>query len=298
MKRTTRLTLLLALLFLVVGASESYAQEIKQVHGKACLVISDDMTRGEAIKECIKQARQEAIKDAFPEVISSITNMQDRIIDGEEHSQFVEDVSMTTIAEWIADTQKPAIGFGTNSEGVLMVNVEVWGEARRKNTDMVDFSWKILSGSNGYRYETNQFNNRQRMYINFRSPIDGYLAIYLLDSTNKEASCLLPYKTNRRGQFPIKGGREYNLFDKDEDPNAFHYLMTTRAKSEIDQVVVIFSPNGFTKCNEITGDRRHPNSLSIDDFEAWLVKLRRQDSDIVVDRTKYITITNKANNHY
>ena len=62
----------------------------------------------------------------------------------------------------------------------------------------------------------------------------------------------------------------------------------------MNQVVLIFSPNPFTKCNEITGDHRHPNSLSIEDFEAWLKRLRLRDRDMVIDRSKWVKIVGSA----
>jgi hypothetical protein len=53
---------------------------------------------------------------------------------------------------------------------------------------------------------------------------------------------------------------------------------------EDNQFVVIFSPNPFTKCNDITGDAKHPNSLSTFDFQKWLLRAQRADSDMIVDK--------------
>lgn len=269
------------------------ANEIVNVHGKATFTLNDDkMSIKEAQHECIKLARLNAIKDAFGEQISTNTNMIDANIDGQEFSSFREEINISTQADWIEDTKDPKIDTEVDGDKIIF-KAEVWGKARKLPTAMIDLDWQIMTGQPGNLYETNSFQHKQRIYIKFKAPVDGFLAVYLLDSTNKEANCLLPYKNNPRGRHEVKGGQEYILFDKENDPKAINYNLTTSAKQETNNVVLIFSPNSFTKCNEITGDRRHPNSLSVEDFNAWLNKQRRYDSDMVVDNHKWVTITNK-----
>jgi hypothetical protein len=104
-----------------------------------------------------------------------------------------------------------------------------------------------------------------------------------------ETSCLLPYKNERSGRCAINGGREYTFFDKLSDPRATHYRLSTQREQEDNELVIIYSPNPFTKCNDITGDARHPNSLSTHDFQKWLLKCQRADRDMVVDK-KWVKI--------
>ena len=116
--------------------------------------------------------------------------------------------------------------------------------------------------------------------------------IYVLDSSNKKASCWLPYRNNTLGRFEVLAGQEYILFDRTFDVNATPYRMVTDKPLELNNVVLIFSPNPFTKCNDDAGDFRHANSLDIEDFEKWLSKARKRDKDMVVDRSQWLAITN------
>ena len=297
-RRSTLLSLLFIIVSLTVFPVSVQAQKVKKVHGKASIsfsLLESQMSGPEAKRECIKQAQLSAIKEAFGELITSNTNMIDAKVCGQEVSNFYEEVNLSSKAEWIEDTKAPSIKTESN-DGIITITAEVWGKAREIPTATIDIDWKVMSSNGGRLYETDRFNHKQPIYVQFKSPVDGYLAIYLLDSTHKEANCLLPYKNNPKGRHAVKGGVEYTLFDKESDPQAFKYNLTTSADVEVDNVVLIFSPNAFTKCNEITGDRRHPNSLSMDDFNAWLRKLQLRDTEMVVDKSKIVTIINEKSN--
>jgi hypothetical protein len=84
------------------------------------------------------------------------------------------------------------------------------------------------------------------------------------------------------------------FFDKEVNPQAIHIKMKTKRRLEDNQLVIIYSPNPFTKCNDITGDKLHPNSLSTHDFQKWLLKCQREDRDMVVNK-KWIKIYQKKN---
>ena len=265
------------------------AQEAKQVYGKSVVVWTDDMTRGQVRQEGIKKARMIAIKDSFNEVITSRTSMQEGIVDGEEYTGYSEDVSILQRAEWVEDTRQPEFSDSISGETQFLIT-EVWGLAREKKDFGIDLKWKILCGGTDSSFENNIFNNGQRLYIKFLSPLNGYLAIYLLDA--KQAYCLLPYKNQAEGRYRITGGKEYCLFDKSTDSQAPTYKMTTKAPKENNEIVVVFSPNRFTKCAEMRGSTRQTNHVSRQDFEDWLKQLRRNDTEMVVDRSKHVVIKN------
>lgn len=268
------------------------AQRQEKVHGKYSYTIGENeqITLFEVKQNCIRHARNEAIKEKFPELISASTNMTDASINGKVIENFVEEVTISSRAEWISDTRQPSVT-ASYENGNLTFTAEVWGEAREIRQSHPDFEWKILCGGTTDSHESNVFRQGSHIYIKFRSPADGYLAIYILDSTSESASCLLPYRSNGTGYHKVKAGEQYVFFDGNTDPEAHTgYIMTTKADTEMDNVVLIYSPNQFTKCNDITGDHKHPNSLSTNDFEKWLRKLRIKDKDVVVDRSRWITI--------
>lgn len=289
-----RFALLLCLLFSFVGSANLYAQKEKKAHGIAKIVVEGDyeyMTVKQIKDECIKLARNEAIKEVFGEVIQSKTNLVDASIDGEEMSNFYTETLLSSTAEWLADTKNPEITQDTEN-GKTVYIAEVWGKVREIEPVSIDIDWKILAGGTENFCESNQFKNKERIYIKFKAPCDGYLVIYVLDSHLQQANCLLPYKNNSSGYMEVKRDKEYILFDPNFDRAAFpyNYVMTTSCPKEIDQVVLLFSPNKFTKSNTNGGDRLRPQFTSTADFEKWLTNLRRRHKELVVDRSKWISI--------
>ena len=285
---------LLCLLFSFIGSANVYAQKEKKAHGIAKIVVEGDyeyMTPKELAEKCINLARTEAIKEVFGELIQSNTNLMDASINGEEMSNFYTETLLSSKAEWLEDTKKPELR--QEMEGDKLVYIaEVWGRVREIEPVSIDIDWKILAGGTENFCESYKFKNKERIYIKFKAPCDGYLVIYILDSHLQQANCLLPYKNNTSGYMEIKRDKEYILFDPDFDRTAFpyNYVMTTSCPREIDQVVLLFSPNKFTKSNTNGGDRLRPQFTSTADFEKWLTNLRRKHKELVVDRSKWITI--------
>ena len=66
--------------------------------------------------------------------------------------------------------------------------------------------------------------------------------------------------------------------------------MTCSREIEYNDIYIIFSPNAFTKANtnESTEDVL-PRQLSFEDFQKWLVKLRKTDKEAIVNN-KQISI--------
>lgn len=66
--------------------------------------------------------------------------------------------------------------------------------------------------------------------------------------------------------------------------------MTCSREIEYNDIYIIFSPNAFTKANtnESTEDVL-PRQLSFEDFQKWLVKLRKIDKEAIVNN-KQISI--------
>ena len=210
-------------------------------------------------------------------------------IENGEDSQnyFWENTVARAKGDWLGDEKDPVVNMEV-IDGSLVMTAEVWGQAREITQALTDLKWEIQKEVNGKKEETSEFNAGDRIYVSFNSPADGYAAIYLIEG-NDDTSCLLPYRAHTSGKFPIKGGKNYTFFDKTTDPQAPTYKMNTTSPEEYNQLVIIYSPNSFTKSNDVTGDKLHPNSLSTADFQKWLLKCQRADRDMVVNK-KWIKI--------
>ena len=127
------------------------------------------------------------------------------------------------------------------------------------------------------------FNSGENIYIRFKSPSAGYLAVYLLEA--KQVSCLLPYKQMTEGAFQVEAGKEYILFDPETDKRCRSpYKMTTGMSAETNELVLIYSPHVFYKANDNKGGFNQVNTLSNLAFNEWLLKCQEQDEEMVVKK--------------
>lgn len=285
---------ILITLLLVLVSSFASAQSLKSVKGTATLVVADNMTIPQAEQECLRQARNNAIKEAFGETVTSSTNMMDATVNGKTVSNFIEETSLVAKGTWVRDTKNPEISRNISAEGKVEIKATVWGKAREIVRAPIKLTWKVLKApqQGKGRIESTDFFNHDRIYIDFKSPVDGYVAVYLLNTANNNVDCLLPYKSDSKGQHKVKGGVKYTFFDKAKDVRAVGYNLTTGSAYEIDQVFVIFSPNAFTKSIDSNSGSSRPTTLTKDEFQKWLSHQTDFDKDMVVDGHTFVTITN------
>ncbi|MBR1547068.1 MAG: DUF4384 domain-containing protein [Prevotella sp.] len=275
-------------------STPAFAQRVENVSGEYTYVIheNDDITLREAKRKCLELAKASAIKEKFGELITSDVIDSNVETNGESTSSyFWENTVAMAKGEWLGDTEQPIFDV-SYKDGQLIFTTKVKGMAREIIQSKADLKWEILKDGNEKKIVTQSFDSGERIYVSFRSPSNGYVAVYLIVGDD-ETSCLLPYPQDADGRFPVKAGRDYLFFDKQKDPQAFQYRLKTKHRQEDNQLVIIYSPNPFTKCNDITGDKNHPNSLSTHDFQKWLLKCQREDRDMVVNK-KWIKILQKA----
>lgn len=281
-----RNSLFIAALALPICAT---AQRTAKVTGKYQFIVTDNdnITLKEAKIKAIDLAKAEALKNEFGVMVMSDYINSERGTEDDSNSFYVMDTSSSVKGEWLGDEKDPVITIET-ANGNLIFTAEVWGSAReiiRANTEL---KWDTTKEVNGERVNTDTYNNKERIYLDFKSPIDGYVAIYLI-TADDQASRLLPYRKDNSGSVFVKGGKTYTFFDKTTDSEASHYNLSTNEIQEMDQLVVIFSPHSFTKYVDSGSDSRRPNQLSQKDLAKWLLKNQRSDKDMVVNR-KWITI--------
>ena len=279
--------LILSAAFLIpVGAT---AQRTAKVSGKYQYIVTDNdnITLKEAKIKAIDLAKAEALKNEFGTMVASDFINSARGTEDDSSSFYVMDTSTSVKGEWLGDEKEPAITIETNGND-LIFTAEVWGTAReivRANTEL---KWDVTKDINGKKVSSDQFNSGERFFMNFKSPIDGYVAVYLITGDD-DTACLLPYRKDTSGRVQVKGGREYTFFDKTIDPNATYYKLSTNQIQEMNQLVVVFSPHPFSKDVNASSDSRKPNYLSQKDFAKWLLKNQQADKDMVVNR-KWVTI--------
>jgi hypothetical protein len=248
----------------------------------------------EAIKTAIQRAKIAALAERFGTLISQNNATVIKNEDGKSRIDFTSLGESEVKGEWIEDIKSPETKVSYENE-MLVIKASVCGKAREIRRAVVDFSVKILQNGTESKFESEKFKDGDDFYLFFKSPVNGYLAVYLIDNEQK-AFCLLPYKDNASGKTHIDHGKEYIFFSKNhclpEDVRTVEeYQLTAEKEVEYNQVYIIFSPNEFTKANDGLTSNSLPRELPFIDFQRWLVNCRNRDNEIRVE-SKTIEIRN------
>ncbi len=279
----------LFIIFLLLGiiyCGNCQAQRAKDISAEYTYVAPTNISITEAKRIAAERARIEALAEEFGTDISQTNMTQVKNSATESNVDFLSIGSSEVKGEWLRDTKEPEYDINIDGENII-IKVVVWGEAREIKKSSIELDVAILRNGTEKKFASEEFKNGDDMFVYFKSPTNGYVAIYLMDEENT-AYCLLPYSGDNNGQFTIKGNESYIFFDSkqgktDEERFLIDQLTLTCTKeSEFNQIFVIFSPQPFTKAiDEQTGENI-PRSLNSDDFQKWLTKNRLKDKDMTV----------------
>ena len=270
-------------LFMLMGVvSVVFAQRTEKVTGTYTYYTPENVTLEEAKRTALDRAKLTAIADEFGTLVTQSNSTVLNNENGRSDSRFFSLGGSEVKGEWIETIGEPWYEI-SYEQGTLVVTVTVSGCIREITTASIDIVAKVLRNGTEEKFESTNFRNGDDMYLYFRSPVDGYLTVYLLDETTQEVFCLLPYRSSGDGAYHIGHDQPYILFSaKDEPTNPSlvdEYTMTASREVEYNDLYVIFSPNSFTKANSITSDDEVlPRQMSYEDFQKWLVKARKKDT--------------------
>jgi hypothetical protein len=274
--------------------------DIHSICGKGTYYAPANVTIEQAKQIALDRARMDAIEKKFGMIVSQQNSTVVTNENGKSSVIFISVGGSEGKAEWIGDSQDPKYDDikhikDASGEDMMIVSVSVCGEAREITKAGIDFSTKILRNGTEAKYEDDKFKHKDDFYLMFRSPVNGYLAVYLSDM--EKVYCLLPYMNEGSGKRKIKSGKDYVFFsEKHAEPSETNtvteYILTCEKQIEQNFVYIIFSPNEFTKANDYRAENETvlPRELSYVDFQKWLSNNRKRDKDMEV-RIISVTIT-------
>ena len=262
------------------------AQKMKNVHGEYVYHAPENVTLEDAKRTALERAKIQALADAFGTLVSQSNSTIVRNIDGVSSSDFLSLGGSEVKGEWIETVGEPEFDISF-AEGMLIVRVSVTGRAREIVSSKIDFEAKLLRNGTEPKFESNEFRNGDDLYLYFKSPVDGYLAVYLLDETTMQVYCLLPYRNSGEGSVKIKHDVPYVFFSTEkangDKAKVDEYVMTCDGKYETNVIYVIFSTNPFVKTN-LNISAQGLNNTNYEDFNDWLVKSRNIDNDFQIQK--------------
>ena len=269
------------------------AQKTVKVHGEYVYRGPENVSLVEAKRIALERAKIQALADEFGTIVSQTNTSIVKNNNGQADSRFFSLGSTEVKGEWIADEGEPEYTFDINKDdGTLIVTCRVCGKAREIVSAQTEFVAKVLRNGTEEKFESSTFNNGDDMFLYFQSPVDGYVAVYLVDET-PTAYCLLPYRKDGDGQQPVRHGQKYVFFSpKHAGSDAGildEYTLTCSRALEHNQIYVIFSTQPFTKALDSQEREAIPHQLDYEDFNRWLGNCRKKDTKMGV-QVKEITI--------
>ncbi|MDR1595101.1 MAG: DUF4384 domain-containing protein [Prevotellaceae bacterium] len=286
--------LILILLVWVIFPAVTFAQKTVTVCGEYTYIVPENVTQEQAKQTAIGRAKIEALTEKFNQTLSQ---QNATIAENSEEKSSVKFIAISgseVRGEWIEDTKPPEIKI-FYEEGMLVVKASVCGKAREIKGAGIDFTAQILRNGTESRFASDNFRHGDDFYLLFKTPVSGYLAVYLMDD-RQNVFCLLPYRSDASGKTQVKAGKEYVFFSAkhaDNESRAFvdEYTLTSEKSSEQNFLYLIFSPNAFTKANDSQVDSELvlPRELPFEDFQKWLAKNKTKDKDMKVE-TKSLMI--------
>ena len=276
----------LAVCFCIGLQAVAVAQKTERVTATYTYYAPEHVSIEEARRVALQRAQLQAIADAFGTIVTQSNATRVRNENGKSDVSLLSFGASEVRGEWLRTDGEPEYDIAYE-DGMLAVTVRVKGVIREIVNAAVDFQAKVLRNGTEDRFEGEEFRNGDDLYLSFRSPVDGFLTVYLLDAEGT-AYCLLPYRNDTGGRVAIEGNRHYVFFSLDDVPVeersiVDEYTMTCSRDGELNQIYVIFSPQLFTKAVDYAGEGLQPRELPYEEFQEWLFKCRKQDPEMRVE---------------
>jgi len=289
------------LLFAVLFSGISFAQKIVKVSGNAQVRMERNMTLEEAQEKAKELAIINAIENEFGTFVEQQFDMRT-----EDGKTTFNTIGITKVrGDWIETTSLHfqddfRVEKGKNgNQQIRYITCNITGKAR-KTSPKAAIEYEVLN-SPLLAARTTEFYDGEQLYLWFKSPVDGYLSVYINDG--EMAYCLLPdtySPTEYASGVDVKGDKDYLFFAPQQNDlpqlQVEEYIMFTNKKIEYNTLYIIFSEEKFVKPmlnnKEKQEDKILPRSLSSERFEKWLAD-QRAASTSFQDRRIKISIISK-----
>lgn len=277
---------------LCVGA---FAQRSEKVHAEYTYHAPENISLEEAKRVALDRAKIQAIADEFGTIVSQSNTTLVSNRNGESSTDFFSLGGSEVKGEWIETIGEPSYSI-SYEQNMLVVKAIVSGRIREIVSAQIDIKAEVLCNGTDLKFARTEFKNGDDLYLYFQSPVNGYLAVYLLDEVNQMVYCLLPYKNSQEAVTPIEKDKSYIFFSAKHAGDKAHlvdeYTMTCNNSVERNTIYVVFSPNEFAKANSNNVDELLPQELSFMEFQKWLVKGRNRDKEMRILKRNILIIAN------
>lgn len=263
------------------------------VFGQGTRTISGDYTfygdrshSPEACREAaLEGARVSALAKEFGTLFTTVFDTQNKKV-GDDEIQNTEYVTRSEVkGEWLADIGEPSYDVSIDNDGNYIVRCRIRGKAKAISNESTDFEADVMRNGTDHRNSTTRFRSGDDMFVSVKTPVDGYLSIYLVGE-NRDVYSLFPYYTSSNNDIKLRRGREYMLFDPAKSPEelgqADELVLSSDSDIERNSLYLIFSPNRYSLAVDTESGNYSPRELSYKEFSKWLLKSRQRDPKLGV----------------
>ncbi len=262
-----------------------------EVEGTYRYYIPYNVPRDQAEQTAMERAMTDALAKKFGTLVSQNTQMNTRISDGNESTDFWNSAASLVMGEWVETIGKPKFTAEIENND-FVVTCTIKGRAREINTMKADLDIRVLRNFTDNSAESSTFVNGDKCFLAFTSPIEGYLTVYLEDE-EKNVFRMLPFFAQKNTAQRIEAGRRYTFFASTEG-DAEQYELRTSRDVERNTIYVIFSPNEYVKPIDRSPEEELAlKQLDSDTFRQWIARTRALDNRLQVT---VCPVTISANN--
>ena len=281
-----------------------FAQKAIHVKGSYQLRVENNMTREQALEKAEDLAIVNAIENSFGTYVE-----QEADINVANGSVAYNIIGSTKVkGEWLKTTRckfqddiQEQVDKNKNREKITWITCEIEGEAReiRPKANLVASTLRCPL----LECETLAFKDAQDFFLYFKSPVDGYLSVFI-DEDGETARRLFPYlNQGNESAVKISGDKPYVLFSNASDMNKFNVRadeieLFTYKSIEYNNIYVVFSPLPYPKpmlddATLLPDGYTLPKALSSKKFHGWLFECKITTPDFQSKRIKISISKNK-----
>lgn len=290
-----RLLILITTFSWALGISAQEKGKVKTVEDTYLYEIPSNVSYVQACQVALVKAQNAAIEKEFGTTVTQNDVVIMNNDSGQSKTSFHSMTSGQVRGVWLGDVVEPKFE-RVLDEGRDLLKVTVKGKIRELVTAGVEFEAKPLRVQPDKKLSSDTFKNGEDFFLYFKSPVDGYLTVFLFDILSNQVFSILPYQSSGKGSFAVIHDKEYYLFSaakaNPEDGEVDELVLTCSEGNteEYNNLYVIFSPNNYAKISSTTGQKQLsddliiPSSLSYKEFNAWLTKYQQKDEQMQVER--------------
>lgn len=263
------------------------AQKEVTVEGEYTYYIPSYQSKDEALVIAFDRARNAALIAEFNQTLfqSNTTIVSNR--NGKSAVDYYSFSSSDVRGEWLGYDKRngkdTTFAYDSNMKEFVII-AKVKGKAREIKSAGIEIDARVLRNRWEEQFEGYDFISGDSLYLYFRTPVDGYVTVWLLDYTSRTVYCLLPHTKSPFGAVQVHHEKEYVFFHQDDYFKNQKYTLTADAAVDMQEIFVVFSPNTYSKAICKTKSKSALPELSDKDFDSWLNNCRGKDKDMTVVR--------------